>query len=145
MLHDIGKIGVRDAVLLKPGPLDEGEWVEMRRHPALGFEILRRIAFLERAALIPLHHQERWDGSGYPAGLRGEQICIGARVFAVVDTYDAVTSNRPYRRGRGYDIARDEITRCAGTQFDPNVVEAWLRVPADEWRHIRGRFRESGD
>lgn len=145
MLHDIGKIGVRDAVLLKPGPLDELEWVEMRRHPALGFEILRKIAFLERAALIPLHHQERWDGSGYPAGLRSDQICLGARIFAVVDTYDAVTSNRPYRRGRGYDIAREEITRCAGSQFDPMVVEAWLRVPADEWARIRGRFRESGD
>src|SRR6185295_10364020 len=92
-LHDIGKIGVRDAVLLKPGPLDEREWVEMRRHPALGYEILRGIGFLERASLIPLHHQERWDGTGYPQALRGNDICVGARIFAVVDTYDAITSD----------------------------------------------------
>jgi response regulator RpfG family c-di-GMP phosphodiesterase len=137
MLHDIGKIGVRDAVLLKPGPLDEAEWKEMKRHPALGFEILRGISFLETAALIPLHHQEKWDGSGYPAGLAGEQICLGARVFAVVDAYDAITSNRPYRRASPYAIARRDIENCSGTQLDPRVVEAWRRIPQDEWDRIR--------
>ncbi|HVZ73271.1 MAG TPA: HD domain-containing phosphohydrolase [Polyangia bacterium] len=136
-LHDLGKIGVRDAVLLKPGPLDEKEWAEMRRHPALGFEILKDIAFLERARLIPLHHQERFDGTGYPAGLRGEEICIGARVFAVVDTYDAITSDRPYRKCRTYEVARAEIERCAGTQLDPAVVAAWLRISQAEWDAIR--------
>jgi response regulator RpfG family c-di-GMP phosphodiesterase len=136
-LHDIGKIGVRDAVLLKPGPLDEKEWAEMRRHPALGYEILKGIGFLERARLIPLHHQERFDGTGYPRGLEGDAICIGARVFAVVDTYDAITSDRPYRRCSTYEAARSEIVKCSGTQFDPEVVNAWLRVPQAEWDTIR--------
>jgi response regulator RpfG family c-di-GMP phosphodiesterase len=136
-LHDLGKIGVRDAVLLKPGPLDEKEWAEMRRHPALGYEILKGIGFLEHARLIPLHHQERFDGTGYPQGLRGEEICVGARVFAVVDTYDAITSDRPYRRCRTYEVARQEIERCAGTQLDPTVVAAWLRIPQAEWDAIR--------
>lgn len=144
MLHDIGKIGVRDAVLLKPGPLDAQEWVEMKRHPALGFEMLKDISFLERARLIPLQHQERWDGSGYPGGLKGEQIQIGARIFAVVDTYDAITSNRPYRKARPYAVARAEIERCAGTQFDPKVVTAWLRIAEAEWHQIRRSFEARG-
>jgi response regulator RpfG family c-di-GMP phosphodiesterase len=137
MLHDIGKIGVRDAVLLKPGPLDEAEWAEMRRHPALGHEILKGIAFLARARLIPLHHQERYDGTGYPQGLRAGEICIGARVFSVVDTYDAITNDRPYRKCRTYEVARAEIVKCVGTQFDPEVVQAWLRIPQAEWNAIR--------
>jgi response regulator RpfG family c-di-GMP phosphodiesterase len=137
MLHDIGKIGVRDAVLHKPGPLDAGEWEEMKRHPALGHEILSAISFLDGARLIPLHHQERWDGSGYPAGLAGEKICLGARIFAVVDTYDAITSDRPYRQAASYTAARNEIERCAGTQLDPQVVRSWLAVPAGEWARIR--------
>jgi HD-GYP domain-containing protein (c-di-GMP phosphodiesterase class II) len=144
MLHDIGKIGVRDAVLLKPGPLNDEEWQEMRRHPALGYEILKEIAFLERARMIPLHHQERWDGTGYPAGLRGEQICLGARVFAVVDTYDAITSDRPYRRARGYEVARREIERYAGLQFDPAVVAAWMSIPPEEWSRIRRQLEQQG-
>jgi response regulator RpfG family c-di-GMP phosphodiesterase len=137
MLHDIGKIGVRDAVLLKPGPLSDEEWVEMRRHPALGYEILNGIAFLDRARLVPLHHQERFDGTGYPTGLKGEEICIGARIFAVVDTYDAITSNRPYRKARTYDVARTEIEAWAGRQFDPKIVQAWLDIPSTEWFRIR--------
>lgn len=144
VLHDIGKIGVRDAVLLKPGPLNEEEWVEMRKHPALGFAMLKDISFLERARLIPLQHQERWDGSGYPSGLRGEQITIGARIFAVVDTYDAITSNRPYRKAQSYAVARAEIERCSGSQFDPKVVAAWLRVPEAEWVEIRRALEKRG-
>lgn len=136
-LHDIGKIGVRDAVLLKPGPLDETEWAEMRRHPALGYEILKDIAFLDRARLILFHHQERFDGTGYPQGLEGDAICIGARVFAVVDTYDAITSARPYRKCSTYEAARAEIVRWSGRQFDPQVVNAWLRVPQAVWDGIR--------
>jgi response regulator RpfG family c-di-GMP phosphodiesterase len=136
-LHDIGKIGVRDAVLLKPGPLDENEWAEMRRHPALGYEILKGIGFLERARMIPLHHQERFDGSGYPQGLKGAEICVGARIFAVVDTYDAITSDRPYRKCRTYEAARVEIVKFAGVQFDPDVVHAWLRIAQAEWDAIR--------
>jgi response regulator RpfG family c-di-GMP phosphodiesterase len=136
-LHDIGKIGVRDAVLLKPGPLDEKEWAEMRRHPALGFDILKGIGFLETARLIPLHHQERFDGTGYPQSLRAEQICIGARIFAVVDTYDAITSDRPYRKCRTYEVARLEIEKFSGTQFDPAVVASWLRIPQAVWVAIR--------
>lgn len=137
MLHDLGKIGVRDAVLLKPGPLTESEWIEMKRHPLLGYDILGGISFLDRARLIPLHHQERWDGSGYPGGLRGEEICIGARIFAVVDTYDAITSNRPYRKANSYSAAREEIVRSAGTQLDPKMVEAWLNIPERVWQVIR--------
>jgi len=144
ILHDVGKIGVRDSVLQKPGPLNASEWVEMKRHPALGYAVLKDMDFLERARLIPLHHQEKWDGSGYPAGLRGEQIDIGARIFAVVDTLDAITSNRPYRKARGYDAARDEIETCSGSQFDPKVVAAFLRVPPEQWQNIRTALEEQG-
>lgn len=144
MLHDIGKIGVRDAVLLKPGPLTEEEWVEMRRHPGLGYAILKGIGFLEMARLIPLHHQERFDGTGYPNGLSGEAICIGARVFAVVDTYDAITSDRPYRKARTYEVARAEIEKWAGRQFDPEVVAAWLAIPPEEWARIRLEIEQLG-
>jgi response regulator RpfG family c-di-GMP phosphodiesterase len=136
-LDDIGKIGVRDAVLLKPGPLDDAEWVEMKRHPALGYEILRGIGFLERARLIPLHHQEKFNGGGYPAGLKADEICIGARIFAVVDTYDAITSDRPYRRASSYEIARGEIAKCAGTQLDPTIVQLWMEIPREVWDKIR--------
>jgi response regulator RpfG family c-di-GMP phosphodiesterase len=144
ILHDIGKIGVRDFVLQKPGPLDESEWVEMKRHPAFGFEILKDMMFLEGARLIPLHHQERWDGSGYPSGLDGEQISIGARIFSVVDTLDAITSNRPYRKAREYAVARAEIERCNETQFDPKVVAAFLRVPPGDWSDIRKKLEAQG-
>lgn len=142
-LHDIGKIGVRDAVLLKPGPLDEREWTEMRRHPALGYEILKGIGFLARARMIPLHHQERFDGGGYPQGLKGQEICIGARVFAVVDAYDAITNDRPYRKCQTYEVARAEIVKCAGTQFDPEIVHAWLRIPQAEWNAIREEIEKN--
>jgi response regulator RpfG family c-di-GMP phosphodiesterase len=137
MLHDLGKIGVRDAVLLKPGPLTAAEWEEMKRHPALGHEILHGISFLDEARLIPLHHQERFDGTGYPSGLKGEEICLGARIFAVVDTFDAITSDRPYRKASTFVIAREEILRCAGTQLDPRVVDAFMRISPSEWAEIR--------
>jgi len=137
LLHDIGKIGVRDRVLLKPGPLTTDEWTEMKRHPELGWALLQRVDYLRPASSIVLQHQEKWDGSGYPGSLRGEEIVVGARIFHVVDTLDAITSDRPYRKARAFDDARAEIVRCGGTQFDPKVVEAFLSVPAEEWERIR--------
>jgi putative nucleotidyltransferase with HDIG domain len=136
LLHDVGKIGVPDSILLKPGKLTSEEWVEMKKHPAIGFEILRSIKFLESAAEIVLSHQERWDGKGYPNGLEGPDIPLGARIFAVVDTLDAMTSDRPYRKALSYQAALDEIRRCSGTQFDPRVVEAFLGMPSDLWKNI---------
>jgi putative nucleotidyltransferase with HDIG domain len=132
LLHDIGKIGVPDAILLKPGRLDDSEWTEMKRHPQIGYEILRSIDFLARPAEVVLSHQERYDGGGYPRGLAGESIPIAARIFAIADTYDAMTSDRPYRRALPARVARDEIARCAGTQFDPRCAEAFLSMrPAE--------------
>ena len=127
-LHDIGKIGVSDAVLSKPGPLTDDEWVEMRRHPRLGYEIVADIEALQHAAEIIHCHHERYDGRGYPRGLKGEEIPIGARIFAVVDSYDAMTSHRPYRRARTHEDAMEEIMRNSGTQFDPTAVQAFLEV-----------------
>ncbi len=138
LLHDIGKIGVPDQVLLKPGKLTEEEWDEMRKHPEIGARILSGISFLAPAAEIVLAHQERWDGKGYPRGLVGEEIPIGARIFAVADTLDAITSDRPYRRGRSLNYAREEIGRHAGTQFDPQVVESFLSISDEDWARIRG-------
>jgi putative nucleotidyltransferase with HDIG domain len=132
LLHDIGKIGVPDAILLKPGKLDEAEWAEMRRHPRIGYEILRSIDFLARSAEVVLTHQERWDGGGYPRGLAGEEIPIAARIFAIADTYDAMTSDRPYRKALSAQMARDEIARCAGTQFDRRCAEAFLSMDRSE-------------
>ena len=137
LLHDIGKIGVRDGVLLKPGPLTPQEWTEMKRHPELGWALLQRVDYLRPASAIVLEHQEKWDGTGYPRALQGEGIVLGARVFHVVDTMDAITSDRPYRKARGFDDARAEIVRCGGTQFDPKVVEAFLAVSPEDWERIR--------
>lgn len=137
LLHDIGKIGVRDSILLKPGPLTPDEWVEMRRHPEFGYRMLAKMPYLHEAALIVLQHQERWDGKGYPANLQREDIVIGARIFCLVDTLDAITSDRPYRKGRPLSVAKDEVRRCAGTQFDPALAEAFLRIPDTEWSRIR--------
>jgi response regulator RpfG family c-di-GMP phosphodiesterase len=133
LLHDVGKIGVRDAILRKPGRLTPAEWDEMKQHPELGYRLLEGIDYLAAARVIVLQHQERWDGLGYPAGLQGEQISVGARIFAVADTLDAITSDRPYRPARGFEVARAEILRCSGTQFDPQVVAAYARVPDAEW------------
>src|SRR5712675_390404 len=142
LLHDIGKIGVRDAVLLKPGPLDQEEWVEMREHPRLGWALLQRIEFLREASEIVLQHQERFDGSGYPAGLKGEAIVLGARLFAVADTYDAITSDRPYRRAQPHAAAVTEIQRVSGTQLDPRVVQAFCAVSETDWARIRGEVEQ---
>lgn len=137
LLHDIGKIGVPDQILRKPGALNEEEWSKMKLHPLHGQQIIRNIAFLEAASRIVAQHHERWDGSGYPFGLSGDEIDVGARIFAVADAFDAMTSDRVYRRGCGYAAALAELERCAGTQFDPAVVEAFKRVPRNDWEVLR--------
>jgi response regulator RpfG family c-di-GMP phosphodiesterase len=139
LLHDIGKIGVPDAILRKPAKLNEDEWEKMKLHPLHGQKILRNINFLEGAARVVAQHHEKWDGSGYPYGIRGEDIDIGARIFAVVDAFDAMVSDRVYRKGRPYAEALEELERCAGTQFDPLVVEAFKAIPKDDWEVLRQR------
>jgi putative two-component system response regulator len=136
LLHDVGKIGVPDSILLKPEKLTPGEWEVMREHPQIGYEILRGIGFLAPAAEIVLAHQERWDGKGYPKGLAGTKIPLGARIFSVVDTMDAMTSDRPYRKALSFEEASREVRCCAGTQFDPNVVAAFIKVPLEIWKSI---------
>lgn len=138
ILHDIGKIGVRDSILHKPGPLTPDEWVEMKLHPEIGFRMLSRMPYLKDAAEIVYQHQERFDGKGYPRGLGGKDIVLGARIFVIADTLDAITSDRPYRKGRPLQVAKDEIKRCSGTQFDPELVESFLRIPDEAWQKIRG-------
>jgi response regulator RpfG family c-di-GMP phosphodiesterase len=137
ILHDVGKIGISDAILRKPGALTPAEWAEMRRHPEMGYQLLKHIHFLRPALDIVLYHQERYDGTGYPRGLRGDKIPFGARIFAVVDTFDAMTSDRPYRQAMSIDAVRDELLRCSGTQFDPQVVQAFLSIERANWDQIR--------
>ena len=137
LLHDIGKIGVRDSILLKPGPLTPEEWVEMRLHPEIGFRMLSAIPYLKDATQIVYQHQERWDGKGYPQTLKGADIVVGARIFSIVDALDAITSDRPYRKGRSLEIAKTEIGRVGGSQLDPDLVKAFLEVPDSDWMDIR--------
>jgi response regulator RpfG family c-di-GMP phosphodiesterase len=137
LLHDVGKIGVPDAVLLKPARLTPAEWTEMRKHPDMGYQMITGIPFLNTPATIVLSHQERFDGGGYPRGLRGEEIHIGARVFAIADTLDAMTSDRPYRRGTTFENAEAEIFRCSGSQFDPQVVRAFMDIGVNTLRKIK--------
>ena len=143
LLHDIGKIGIPDQILLKPAPLSPTEWVEMRKHPTIGAEILRGLAHLPGAREIVLTHQERFDGRGYPRGLSRDEIPFGARIFAVADTLDAITSDRPYRRAASFVSAQAEIARHGGTQFDPKVVRAFLSVSLEEWRRIRATIGDA--
>lgn len=138
LLHDIGKIGIRDSILLKEGPLSEAEWTEMRKHVGRGLDIIDGIDFLSGARAIVGEHHEKYDGSGYPHGVRGEKIHVNARIFSVADTFDAITSDRPYRNRQSYAAARAEIMAHIGKQFDPRVVNAFLRIPEDEWSEIRG-------
>jgi putative nucleotidyltransferase with HDIG domain len=128
LLHDIGKIGVPDNILRKPTSLSENEWATMRRHPEFGARIIAGIPFLEDVSRIVRHHHERWDGTGYPDRLAGEDIPLGARIFAVADSFDAMTSDRPYRRAMSIAAACAEIARCRGTQFDPTVADAFARI-----------------
>src|SRR5256714_9230685 len=137
LLHDIGKIGVPDAILRKPAKLTDEEWVRMREHPFHGQQILREIEFLKAAARVVAEHHERWDGSGYPIGLQGAEIDLNARIFAVADAFDAMTSDRVYRLGRPYEAAAEELDKWSGRQFDPQIVEAFHRVPREDWEELR--------
>jgi response regulator RpfG family c-di-GMP phosphodiesterase len=137
LLHDIGKIGVPDAILRKPAKLTDEEWIKMREHPLHGQQILRGIQFLEGAARVVAQHHEKWDGSGYPLGIKGEEIDICARIFSVADAFDAITSDRVYRKGRPYQAAAEELSEWIGRQFDPKVVEAFHRVPQEDWDELR--------
>jgi len=137
MLHDVGKIGVKDAILHKPGSLTPEEWEEMRKHSGTGYEMLKDVKLLKNALPVILHHHERYDGEGYPAGLAKEDIPIGARIFAIADTLDAMTSSRPYRKALPYEVAYEEIVKNSGAQFDPKVVEVFTGIPGEKWQEIR--------
>lgn len=141
LLHDIGKVAVPDAILFKTSRLTPEEFALIARHPVIGAEILRDIAFLGEGSLVVRHHHERWDGGGYPDGLAGEAIPLVARVFSVADTLDALTSDRPYQQAATWESARAIIRAVAGTQFDPAVVEAYDRVPDERFAHLRQRAR----
>ncbi len=137
LLHDIGKMAIPDNILQKPGPLNDEEWIEMRRHPVFAYEMLHPIVYLRRALDIPYCHHERWDGSGYPRGLKGEEIPLPARIFSIVDVWDALLSNRPYRKGLTEEYVLEYIKRQSGTAFDPRLVEAFLDI------NLRGLFRDT--
>jgi putative nucleotidyltransferase with HDIG domain len=136
-LHDIGKMAIPGQILRKPGPLDDSEKVIMRTHCEIGYNMLTRIPFLRDAADIVLAHHEYFDGTGYPRGLRGEQIPLGARIISIANALDAMLSDRPYRNALPMSHAREEIRRCAGTQFDPKIVEVFLSVPESHWIELR--------
>jgi putative nucleotidyltransferase with HDIG domain len=141
-LHDIGKMAIPDAILLKPSRLQADEQKVMREHPARGYQMLRKIPFLHEAAEIVYSHQEHYDGSGYPRKLKGDQIPLGARIFAIADTLDAITSDRPYRKAKSFAAARLEIKRCSGTQFDPGVVDVYLSLPDQLWEDLRAEITQ---
>src|SRR5271155_5702371 len=136
-LHDIGKMAIPDSILRKPGPLTDDERTIMRTHCEIGYNVLTRIPFLRDAAEIVLAHQEFFDGTGYPRGLGSEQIPLGARIFTIADSLDAMVSDRPYRKALPLAHAREEIRRCSGTQFDPKVVEVFLSIPEEHWVDLR--------
>ena len=145
LLHDIGKIGIADAILLKPGALNEDEWLEMRTHPEKGHRIVAQIPGMEEAAEIVLSHEEHFDGTGYPRGIKGEQISLGARLFAVIDTLDAMTSDRSYRKALSFDQARAEIVKMSGTQFDPAAVQAFLAEEATLREMVASKCMQPND
>jgi len=143
LLHDVGKVAVPDAILFKSSSLTEEEYALVRRHPVIGSEILRDVDFLGEGKLVVRHHHERWDGTGYPDGLRGEQIPLAARVFAIADTLDALTTDRPYRKAIGWEEARKIICRAAGTQFDPAVVAAYDAIGDETFARLSDGVRSS--
>ena len=137
LLHDIGKMAIPDKILFKPGKLTEEEIVIMREHCYRGYQMVKKIPFLAEPAEIVYSHQENWDGTGYPRGLKGEEIPVGARMFAIADTLDAIMSDRPYRKARPFSAAKAEIERCSGTQFDPEIVQVFLSMPEIIWEDLR--------
>ncbi len=136
-LHDIGKLAISDAILLKPGPLTDNEREIMERHAQIGYDLVKGIPFLAEAAEIIFAHHERCDGSGYPRGLKAREIPAGARIFAVADTFDAMTSDRPYRRALPFRASREVIERGAGTMYDPQVADVFLNIPEETWEAVR--------
>jgi putative nucleotidyltransferase with HDIG domain len=134
ILHDIGKIGISSSILNKPGRLTNEEYEIIKDHPRMGRRILEPISFLSDVVPVVYHHHERWDGKGYPEGLGGEEIPLAARIMQVADTYDAMTSDRAYRRGLSHQTAIDELIRCSSAQFDPRCVEAFLQIPTPNGR-----------
>ena len=140
LLHDVGKIAVSDRILLKPGKLSDEEWMEMRKHPGEGYRLLKRISSLQEAAEIVHAHHEHFDGTGYPRGLKREEIPQGARLFAVADVFDALTTARPYRTAASYDEAARTIHEKSGAHFDPTVVKAFEGIQPAEWDAIRKRY-----
>lgn len=143
LLHDVGKIAVPDQILLKPGKLTDQEWVEMRKHPEAGFRIVKRIGFLKDAAEIVYAHHEQFDGHGYPRGLKGASIPLGARMFMVADVYDALTSERPYHSPMKYEDAAAEIKRLSGSHFDPVVVDTFMTIAPEQLQEIAGRYQDA--
>jgi putative nucleotidyltransferase with HDIG domain len=141
-LHDIGKLGIPDGILLKPGPLTADERKLMQQHVQIGFDLVKDIPFLADAAEIVLTHHERYDGRGYPRGLKGEAILLSARIFAVSDTLDAITSDRPYQRASSFESARDTIHHVSGSQLDPQVVDVFLSLPEETWPTITRNQRQ---
>jgi putative nucleotidyltransferase with HDIG domain len=137
LLHDIGKIGIPESILRKAGPLTEKEREIIKEHPLLGYEMVEEFKFLYKASRVVLFHHESYDGSGYPYGLSGEEIPLEARIFSIADTLDAITSDRPYRRGQSFWAAFDEIERFKGTQFDPQIADAFLSVPEEKWQQAK--------
>jgi putative nucleotidyltransferase with HDIG domain len=142
LLHDLGKVAIPRNVLLKPAALNEREWSIMRSHPRIGFELLAGVPGLADAAQIVYSHHEQFDGSGYPRALRGLEIPAGARMFSIIDTFDAVTCNRPYRAARSHTAAANEIRNGSQTQFDPELVDLFLTIPSDNLLEVRNRFPE---
>jgi response regulator RpfG family c-di-GMP phosphodiesterase len=143
LLHDVGKIGVPDNILRKRGPLTPEEWTLIQRHPAMGDTLLRPIPMLQGARQVVMEHHERWDGSGYPRGISGLEIDLGARIFAVVDAHDAITSDRPHRPGRPIAAARELITLASGNQFDPRVVDAYVAIPDHDLQEIAHAYEDT--
>jgi putative nucleotidyltransferase with HDIG domain len=141
-LHDIGKMAIPDKILLKPGPLSPEEIIEMREHPYRGYKLISDGPFLAEPAEIVYSHHEFFDGSGYPRRLRGSEIPFGARLVAVANTLDAITSDRPYSKARSFVEARQEIERWSGRQFDPQIVELFLSMPENIWENLRNDLRK---
>jgi putative nucleotidyltransferase with HDIG domain len=146
LLHDVGKIATPDQILLKPDKLTDEEWKEMRKHPDAGYHIVKRIGFLKEAAEIVHAHHERYDGNGYPRGLKGDEIPLGARLFMVADVYDALTSQRPYKAPLSHEESTTEIAKHSESQFDPTVVATFMAIPAEELQMIAQRYQDdNGD
>lgn len=143
LLHDIGKIGIPESILRKPGSLTALEREIIKEHPLIGYEMIEEFEFLKKAAQVVLFHHESYDGSGYPYGLAGEEIPLEARIFALADTLDAITSDRPYREGRSFEEAFREIEKVRGGQFDPLIVDAFFSIPKEKWQKIKATTEKS--